>query len=138
LGIWILLQPRFFRSGKWSNIHLLGGIHRRGNWRVANEEIWMFIGDANMDLSQADIPAGDTTIRVNGFIGDVKISIPPEVGFSTSCVAFVSETRINDHKTESFLAPFNYVSENFNSGEKRILLVTLHFISDIRIICDGR
>ncbi len=133
VGVWFLVRPRFLSPGTASNIHPLGDVRRYGTWQVANEEIWMFVGDIDLDMVQAEFPSGETVLRIFGFVGDVDIAVPQNVGLSYTSTAFVTDSRVNDRKMESFLAPVNYATENYAAAEKRLRLETLFFIADLKI-----
>jgi len=133
VGVWFLVRPRLLSEGTLSNIHPLGGVRRFGKWTVANEEIWMFVGDIDLDLLQADIPAGETVLRVFGFVGDVDLTLPRDVGLSYTSTAFVTDSRVNERKLEGFLIPTSFASENYATAEKRIRLETLFFIADVKV-----
>jgi lia operon protein LiaF len=133
VGVWFLVRPRFLSPGTFSNFHPLGGIRRFGSWTVANEEIWMFVGDVELDLVHAELPAGETTLRIYGFVGDVDVSLPADVGLSYTSTAFVTDSRINERKLEGFILPTSFTSDNYLAAEKRIRLETLFFVADVKV-----
>jgi len=132
-GVWFLVRPRFLSPGTFSNFHPLGGIRRYGSWPVVNEEIWMFVGDVDLDLLHADLPAGETTLRIYGFVGDVDLSLPADVGFSYNSTAFVTDSRVNDRKLDGFIMPASFTSDNYPAAEKRIRLETFFFVADVKV-----
>lgn len=135
LGIWLLFQPRLKLWGADVNVRLLGNILRRDAWIVSDEEIFIFVGDARFDLTQAEIPTGETTIRIYGFVGDVKITLPEpdDIGFSISSMGFVNDTRILDNKRETFLTPVDYKSEGYESSERKVRFVIYYFVIDLDV-----
>jgi hypothetical protein len=133
VGVWVLVRPRLVSSGTFANFHPLGEIHRYGNWQVTNEEIWTFVGDVDLDLLQADLPIGETTLRIYGFVCDVDVTLPADVGLSYNSTAFLTDARVNEHKLESFVVPSSFTSDNFLMAEKRIRLETLLFIADAKV-----
>jgi len=131
VGVWLLLRPRFALPGTFVNIRFLSDDKRYGVWQVGNEEIWSFIGDVRLDMTQATIPPGETTFHIYGFIGDVDVIVPKEVGLSVSSSAFVTSAKINGRKGDSFLAPVTHASENYASVERKVRLETYFFIADL-------
>ena len=87
VGVWLLLRPRFALPGTLVNIRFIEDDKRKGQWQVNNEEIWSFINTVRLDMTQATIPAGETTIRMYGFISDIDILVPMDVGCSVSSSA---------------------------------------------------
>jgi hypothetical protein len=60
------------------HITILGGIHRRGHWRVpARTTIISLIGGANLDLTQAEFAAPEVTITRMSLLGGLHVVVPP-------------------------------------------------------------
>ena len=133
IGVWFLVRPRFLSPGTLSNVHPLGDVRRYGSWQVANEEIWMFVGDIDLDMVQAEFPSGETVLRIFGFVGDVDIALPKNVGLSFTSTAFVTDSRVNERKLESFLAPVSFSSDSYEVNEKRLRLETTFFVADVKV-----
>lgn len=133
LGVYLLVRPNLSMSGVGVNFHPFGDVKRRGDWAVTNEEIWMFIGDVDLDLTRAEVPAGDTVIRIFGFITDVDLIVPPEVGLAVSSLAFVTDSKILGSKGDSFLAPVSYTSPGYDQAERRVRLESFAFIADLDV-----
>ena len=131
VGVWLLLRPRFALPGTYVNIRFIEDDKRYGVWQVGNEEIWSFIGNLRLDMTQANIPSGETTYHIYGFISDIDIIVPKDVGLSVSCTAFLTSARINGRKGDSFLVPVTYTSENYASLERKIHLESYCFITDL-------
>jgi predicted membrane protein len=133
LGIGVLFRPQLVGSTSAGRLRLLGDIRRRGEWHVTDEEIWIGIGDVKLDMTQAEIPLGESSLRVLGLVGDVDLDLPPEVGVSVSCNAFVATTRLLGRKRDSILTPVHWVSRDYQVAEKRIRLATTFFVGDIAV-----
>jgi predicted membrane protein len=133
LGVFLLLVPRMRRSGSEINIRILGGVKRKGDWIVANEEIWMFVGDIRLDLSEAEIPEGQTTIRLIGFVGDIDLIAPSDAGLSVAASGFLTSGKILGHKQDTFLGTQRYSSEGYDELGRRLHVETLFFVNDLDI-----
>ncbi len=133
LGIWLLVRPRLISPGTGFRLMPFGNLRRSGSWKLEGEEVWMFIGDTRYDLSQAEIPAGETVLRVFAFIGDVKIRMPQGVGLSVMAVAFINDTKILGQKRDSFLVPVEFSTPDYASAERKVRLETFFFIADIDV-----
>src|SRR3972149_7067320 len=66
LGVLLLVRPWVFGAVSTSSWHLFGDVKRDGEWTVADEEFWLFFGDAKLDFTRARLPVGETSIRING------------------------------------------------------------------------
>lgn len=133
LGVFLLLRPRMMEPGTEFTQKFLGEVDRQGVWPVVDEEIWYFIGDINLDMSKAEIPYGETRIRTLGFVGDIDLRLPQDVGLAVSSTAFVSEVKLFGQKEESFFSPLRYETENYKLAERRIRLDDTCFVSDIKV-----
>lgn len=132
-GVWMLFRPRLTAPGPGLKIMPLGNIRRHGVWQLANEDILIFIGDVSLDLSQAEIPAGETRIGVYGFIGDVDLISPPDVGVAVSSMAFVTDSKLWGEKRDAFIAPVYRASEGYETAIHKVRLDCYFFILDIDV-----
>lgn len=133
LGVWLLFRPRLVGPDTRVRQRILGDIRRYGSWQVADEEIWIGIGDVKLDMTEADIPLGETCIRVFGFVGDVDLRVPQDVGVRLSSRAFVSEIEALGQKRDNFAGVFILLSENYDTAERKIRLETSFFVNDVDV-----
>ena len=137
VGVWLVLRPRLVHEGTVVRQRLFGDIDRRGAWEVSDEEIWMFAGDIDLDMSQAEFPLGETRIRCYGFAADVKVRVPEEVGVKVSANNFAGDVKLFGEKHGGFLSPVNITSANYESAETKLLLETSYFASDVKVQRSG-
>lgn len=134
VGVWIIIRPRMLPEETAFKLRLLGDVRRRGEWSVHDEEIWSFIGDIKLDMTEATIPAGEIRIRVLSFIGDVSLTVPEGVGIAISQMSFITDTRVFDElRRNGFLMPVDWASEGYSSAEKRVHLEMVSFIGKLRL-----
>ena len=133
IGAWLLLRPRFVDDSGISDFKPIGEIRESGSWQVEDQEYWVLIGDTKLDFSTAQIPDGETTIKINGFVGGVRCYFPADVAISLSTNGFFTDVRFLGQKTDNFLAPFDTQSQGYESAAKKIHLETTHFVGDIRV-----
>jgi lia operon protein LiaF len=111
----------------------LGDVRRRGEWQVGAEEIWMFVGDVRLDMSQAVIPAGETIIRIFSFVGDVELVVPADVGVSLASTAFLTDCRLWGEKKEQFFGTLERLSPGYEQAERKIRLEALGFVVELKV-----
>ena len=133
LGLLLAFRPRLFPNRPDLRVLLFPDIRRSGQWMVKEDEILMFIGDINLDLSQADIPSGETTLHAYGFIGDIDIRAPADVGVSVASSAFLTSARLWNQKQNQFVSLLKKTSPNYAQAEKKFRLETVFFIADLRV-----
>lgn len=133
LGLWLLLRPQLAGPNTGVSLLPLGDVQREGPWTVRDEEIWMFVGDIDLDLTQAIVPPGETRFRVFKFVGDVELLAPADIGLSVSSTAFVSSVKAFGDKVENFLVPVHMASDNYETAERRVRLEVLCFVGDVKV-----
>ncbi len=133
LGVYLVVRSQGSGRGGPVDFHVLGDVYRTGRWAVQDEEIWCVIGDINLDLTNAIIPVGERTIKLRGFVGDVDITVPQDVGIAATSTAFVTDARSFGHKQDYFLTPYESESENFREAGRKIRVESLYFVSSLRL-----
>ena len=133
LGVWMLLSRRHIPPGTSVSHRFMGDIRREGAWQVSDEEFRIFIGDVDLDMTQAKIPAGETTIHIFGFISDVNIYLPKNAGITISSSGFITEVKVVDRKQEAFFGPVRFTSDNYETAKQKIRLETTFFIHEVNV-----
>ncbi len=72
LGIWLVLRPQLAGSDVNVQMPILGDLRKTGVWEATNHEIWMLAGNNRLDFTEASFPNGEATIKIIGFVADVK------------------------------------------------------------------
>jgi lia operon protein LiaF len=131
LGFYFVLRSRATDPESGVGLHILGDVRRQGSWQVKDEELWVIIGDVKLDLSEASVPSGETRIRVYGLVGDVKVTVPPDVALSVTSYALLSDVDALGRREDIFFTPFRYISEDYETAERRIALQTGYLVVDL-------
>lgn len=135
LGLILVFRPRLGGLGPdaSSDVLLIGDRRRRGNWVVKDEELWLGVGDVELDLTQATIPPGETTLRFISFVGDIDLFIPSSVGVSVRAAGFVIDADILGHDYDTFLTPVEATSPGYESAETRLRIEATSFVTDLKV-----
>ena len=120
-GAWMLIRPRQVGFVGDANLVFIGEIERSGHWPVKGESFLSFVGDIDLDLTQAELPVGETNFSFTGFVTDATLLVPSEIGVQVSAAGFISEIKPAGYKKESFIAPLNWQSENYASAERKAM-----------------
>jgi predicted membrane protein len=134
IGVLLLMRPKVFDTSQVSSWYLFGDVKRGSEWTPVDEEFWLFIGDTKLDLTQAQLPVGETRIRINGLIGDVDVIAPAEVGVAVSASGVFVDLRTPTDKADRFLSPAESVSPNYATAERKLHLSTTFVIGDIDVL----
>ncbi len=131
LGVWLLFRPQFERSG--THILPISDVRRSGVWQVTNDAYWVGVGDLNLDFSQAEIPLGETVIQVNGFVGGLKVIMPPGLGLALNASGFLVDATIFGKKTSQFFTPVEVRTPGYQTSERRVRLESVFFVNDLKV-----
>jgi predicted membrane protein len=132
IGIWLLVRPRTSVAGT-ENFRFVGDVRRRGDWKVEGQEYWGFVGDVDLDFTQAQVPEGETVIRSYGFVGTVRAYAPENVGVQVTSNAFISNVRMFEQKQDSFISPVEMATPGYNAASRKVRIEAIYFISDVKI-----
>ena len=120
------------QEGPW-DFKFLGDFRLKGKELAGDRELWVGIGDIRLDLSDTELPAGETSYRILGLIGDVEVRLPPGVGLSVDASGLINEIKIFDEKQGGILAPVHYTTDGFESAERKVRLDAAHLIGDLKV-----
>ncbi|MGB2895309.1 MAG: cell wall-active antibiotics response protein LiaF [Anaerolineales bacterium] len=134
VGVLVIVRPRIAPPGTDVRMLLFGDLRRSGEWEVMDKEIWSFVGDVDLDFTQANFPEEEVTFQLYRFVGDVDLIVPEDIGISISSMGFVTEARLEGKKRGGFLTPIRYTSGNYESSVKKIHLEMISFVSDLKVI----
>jgi predicted membrane protein len=133
LGLYLLVRPTLRQSQGGINVQIFGDVRHSGEFQLQDEEIWQFIGNLRLNLAQASLPPGETTIRLYGFINDIDIYIPESIPLDVSATGFLTSAKVLGRKTDNFVVPYNYQDLGYETAEHKIHLETIGFIIDLKI-----
>jgi lia operon protein LiaF len=133
IGFLIIFRPRSLAPDTSFRLRFLGDVIRRGEWKVSSEEIWFFLGSLKMDMSQAEIPPGESTFRVFSFLGDVRLVVPENVGVSVSSFSFITDARLMGEKFGGFIAPVDWSTSGYEAAERKIRIERVCFLGNVRV-----
>lgn len=133
IGVLLILRPKLAGRNVQVEMPILGAVRKKGSWKVGQHEIWSVIGSVRLDFTDALFPEGEGRIKLFGFVNDVKVILPEDIGFRFTGASFVSEFRGPEGKKERFLSTMEYETPNFDDAVKRVHVQTVGFVSEVQI-----
>lgn len=133
LGVFLLVRPRMAFGKARVTFSPLNNTRRSGPWQVTSEEIYTLVGDTRLDLTQVELPEGETVLRVFGFVGDINLYLPAGMDSAVSSWAFVNDAHILGQKYDRFISPVEYSSAGYSSAARKFRLETYFFVADLDI-----
>lgn len=132
-GVLLVLRPNLSGRGGAGRVVLVGDVDRRGDWQVDDAEYWVGVVDMDLDMTQARIAEGETVINSYGFVTDLTLRIPQDVGYMLDGAGFVVQGEVYGRKTENILAPVHIESPNYASASRRIKVNVVGFVVELKI-----
>lgn len=133
LGILVITRERFISPNTEVDFRIISEIKNPKSFDLSNKEYWAFIGNIRLDLSNAEIQNGTTNLDWYGFVSDIKLVIPPEIGLSINSFAFVTNHNIDGVKKESIGTGLSYTTSNYDNAIKKISIRMYNFVSEVKV-----
>lgn len=133
VGAWLLLRPSLAGPDTRIRVHPLADLHRTGAWDVGNEEIWIFVGDVELDLTEASLAPGESKIRIFGLVGEVTVTLPEELPVSLSLYAILTDGTVYGKKQEQFVTPLQLESEGYRAAADRVKLESFFVVNSLKV-----
>jgi lia operon protein LiaF len=134
LGVWLLFRPKFFPGWFGGDFHVIGDSKYRDASAMFNRESSTFIGDTLLDFSTMNLEAGLTDYRLNGFVGDIKVIVPENVGVNLRSNCFVSEFKLFGEEMSNVMAPGEYTTPGYSTAEKKVDLTVNYFVVNVKLV----
>ncbi|MDQ0191914.1 cell wall-active antibiotics response protein LiaF [Paenibacillus wynnii] len=114
----------------------IGDIHMgREHFQLKNTNLSQFIGDTVLDLTNAQIPYGETKINISAFIGDIKVYIPNDMdlGISVNSSSFIGDMQVLEQTRSGFMSSAQCRTPYYKESGKKIRINVSAFIGDIKV-----
>jgi len=133
IGFFILFRPKSLSDGSDFILRFINEIDEFHANAIKPAEYLSFVSDIKFDLSGATIPDGETTIRFNSFVNEIKITLPQNAGLKISARGIVTNTKLLGKEEDNIFAPFEYASPNYEIQTHKVFIQLLSFVSEIEI-----
>lgn len=130
----MVFRPQFLRLDPGVKLAFVRELDLDGNWIVEEKQYLNFVGEFDFDMREADIPVGETVIRMSGFVNEVKMWLPEDVGVRVDTSAFVTEARpFGEEKTTFILNGLHYQTDEYEQAERKVRLEMNCFVADVKL-----
>lgn len=114
----------------------IGDVHMgREHFQLKNTNISQFIGDTVLDLTNAQIPYGETKINISAFVGDIKVYIPEDMdlGITVNSSSFIGDMQVLEQSRSGFMSSVQCKTPYYKESGKKIKINVSAFIGDIKV-----
>ena len=91
-------------------------------------------GQIEIDLSEAQLAPGTSSLRLNSVFGSVRVTVPRGMEFSMNASLVAGELRINDNKRGGLFESSHYKSDGYDAADRKLMVLASQVFGDIRVI----
>ncbi|KIL36256.1 hypothetical protein SD71_08820 [Cohnella kolymensis] len=136
----VSLGTYYFRSrppafGTYVNKHrlLLNMRLDEQSWVLHSMSFWHALGEIRMDMSLAVPEDKETTIVLQGLVGDVDLIIPEDYGLQVEASVLVGQIGFKQSKEGGMFHRLSWRSPDYDQREQRLKLQMFYLVGDIKI-----
>lgn len=133
VGLFIILKPKTMPGGSEFVLRFVNDSRERDDWKLESGEYLSFVSNLEWDLSKVDVKDGETRIRMNSFVNDLKLTLPDHAGLKLVSKGFVHDTKVQGRDEDHIFATFEYETPDYQLQSKQIFIELLAFVSEIEI-----
>lgn len=102
-------------------------------WILTDMKRWSVVSEVNLDMSLAILEQPETTIELEGVIGDIDIVVPEEIGLLVDASIHLGDIKIGAMHDEGFMNTLLWQSPHYEQCETKVRLSISYYIGDIDI-----
>jgi lia operon protein LiaF len=135
LGYFLIKSKKVHQDGEYvQNQTLIESIKwDREPWILKSMSRWSIIGEVRMDLTLAIQEEVESTIMLQGVIGDIDIIVPEDYGMTVEANVLVGRIEIGDEKDSGMLNKRIWRSANYETCAHKLKLIVSYAVADIEV-----
>nr|WP_255570880.1 cell wall-active antibiotics response protein LiaF [Cohnella sp. CFH 77786] len=103
------------------------------SWVLQSMSFWQAVGEIRMDMTLAIPEEKETTIVLQGLVGDVDLTVPEDYGLQVEASVFVGQIGYKQSRDGGMLHRLSWRSPDYDSREYRLKLQLFYLVGDIKI-----
>jgi lia operon protein LiaF len=103
------------------------------SWVMHSMSFWHAIGEIRMDMSLAVPEDKETTIVLQGLVGDVDLIVPEDYGLQVEASVLVGQIGFKQTKDGGMFHRLSWRSPDYDRCEQRLKLQLFYLVGDIKI-----
>lgn len=112
----------------------VGHVEAASGLRVQDGVISTVFGDITLDLRSADLPAGETELRLLCWVGTVTVLVPADVGLDVTAQSLLGAVRVLDRHEEGLVNDIHVTSEDYASRPHRLLMRLSTLVGEVTVV----
>ncbi len=132
--VYVSEAPKLSRPGRKKYSKMLGDIFIDCNGvDLQAIEISSGIGDIEVKLHGGQLAKGLNRMVISGFIGDIRLLVPPELPVFAQCSNFIGDVELLGKRTSGFGNNIDGQTANYNGADSKLFIAVSNFIGDVRL-----
>jgi lia operon protein LiaF len=103
------------------------------SWVLHSMSFWHAIGEIRMDMSLAVPEEKETTIVLQGLVGDLDFIIPDDCGIQVEASVLLGQISFKQIKEGGMFHRMSWRSPNYDECEQKLKLQLFYLVGDIKI-----
>jgi predicted membrane protein len=112
----------------------VGHVEAASDLRVQDGVIATVFGDITLDLRDADLPEGETELRLLCWVGTVTVRVPLDTGIDVTAQSLVGAVRVLDRREEGLVNDIHVVSEGYADRPRRLVMRLSTLIGEVTVV----
>lgn len=121
-------EPKYSRSSLIGDFHLTSG-----RFELSHMSIWHGIGNVVIDLSRAVIHEEETTLNVQGWVGDITIYVPVDLPVAITAEVTLGDLEVFGHRQGGLNRYVVMRSDHFDGSSPKVTLNISLIVGDIDV-----
>lgn len=135
LGFFYIKSRQMHRDESYLQKHNIVESMKRDQepWVLKNMSMWNIVGEMNLDLSMAMPEQEETTIVLQGILGDIDIRVPADYGVHISASVTFGNLSVLHLQDTGVLNKAEWESANYDQSETKVRIIIYYTIGDVDI-----
>jgi lia operon protein LiaF len=103
------------------------------SWVLHSMSFWHAVGEIRMDISLAVPEEKETTIVLQGLVGDLDFIIPDDCGIQVEASVLLGQISFKQMKEGGMFHRMSWRSPNYDDCEQKLKLQLFYLVGDIKI-----
>ncbi len=96
-------------------------------------EVSAGIGDVEIKLHGGRLAAGLNRLIVSGFVGDIRLFVPPGLPYYVHCSNFIGDVEAGGQKAGGFSNTVETQTSDYDTAQSKLYIAANNFIGDIKL-----
>jgi lia operon protein LiaF len=116
----------------------VGHVEAAADLQVRDGVIATVFGDITLDLRDAELPVGETELRLLCWVGTVTVRVPPDLGLDVTAQSLLGSVRVLDRREEGLVNDIHVITPGYAERPRRLLMRLSTLVGEVTVIASER